>query len=291
MRPRGILIAAVLLGLATSALVYTYVSRLSGPPAEEKRVNVVVASSELQPRSVVRSGMVRIAQVPLSTVHPDAVISMAEVEGRIVKDAILPGEQVLRSRLYGELERPGLTFAIPPGKRAVSVAVNEVIGVAGFVHPGDDVDVLATFDKDFSGVDMTTTVLQGVKVLAISQETRTNSEQAKLSTTVTLAVTLEEAERLTLAEEKGSLRLALRPAQFADEIRVSGATVKEVLGQGNGANAVASAPRPATNPAPSAANSTPPPARVSPPPPAPKPPEPVEVEVIRGTRREISVVD
>src|SRR5690606_36281457 len=118
---------------------------------------------------------------------------------------------------YGLAEQPGLTFSIPPDKRAVSVGVNEVIGVAGFVKPGDRVDVLATFDRNFSGQDMTTTILQDVQVLATAQETESDPEKAEVTTTVTLAVSLDEAERLTLAEERGTLRLVLRPALYAQE--------------------------------------------------------------------------
>ena len=231
MKPKGILVIAIVLGLVTSFLVYGYVSALSDrPQRQEARVAVVVAQADLRPRSVISPGMVRIAEVPLSAVHPDAIISVAEAEGRIVKETVVAGEQVLRTRLYGLTEQPGLTFAIPPGKRAITVAVNEVIGVAGFVQPGDRVDVLATFDRTLAGVDMTRTVLQSVEVLAIAQQTEIQNDRPQVTTTVTLAVSLDEAERLTLAEETGVLRLALKPALFGDEEPVRGVTSNEVLG-------------------------------------------------------------
>src|SRR5690606_27035208 len=141
--------------------------------------------------------------------HPDAVQNLQDLQGRITAADIVAGEQVLWSRLLPKGVVPGLAYNIPNDKRAVTVAVNEVIGVAGFIKPGDRVDVIATFAYD---PPLTTTILQTVIVLAIAQDMASEVEPAAVvSTSVTFALTPNQAARLVLAESMGSIRLSLRP--------------------------------------------------------------------------------
>lgn len=281
MNSRVLLILALTLGLITSGLVFGYVNRLSQQTnTRERMVAVLVAAKHLPPKTVLQADMLQMQKVPLSFAHPEALSDVRQAVGRIVKEPILPGEQVAQSRLLAEGERPGLTYAIPPGKRAMSVAVNEVIGVAGFVKPGDFVDILGTFDEEFAGRDLTATILQNVQVLAISQDMETKeNEKARVSTTVTLAVRPDEAEKLTLAEERGHLRMALRPLDANERLASAPTTTADLLRGGmpqvarvSVARPTVVVSRPTTQPAPKA---------------PPASPEPSTVEVIRGTNKQI----
>lgn len=134
---------------------------------------------------------------------------------------------MLWSRLLPKGTVPGLSYNIPEDKRAVTVAVNEVIGVAGFIKPGDKVDVIATFAFD---PPQSTTILQNVTVLAIAQEMQSDAEQkAKLSTSVTFALSPSQAERLVLAESLGEIRLALRPPQAVGIASAKGTTAHDIV--------------------------------------------------------------
>lgn len=204
---------AAALGLVTAVLVYLYVSGLAAGPETEsiQLAQIVIAKHDLPPRTVITPDMVRLAEVPVNSIHPKAAISINQVNGRVVKSSILAGEPVLTDRLVPAGEVPSLAFAIPLDRRAVTIPVNEVVGVAGFVQPGDRVDVLASFDSD-TGETISVVVLQNTEVLAIAQTMESDIDaKPRVVATVTLAVTLEEAQKLYLAESKGSLRLVLRP--------------------------------------------------------------------------------
>jgi pilus assembly protein CpaB len=212
MTRQRLLAASLGLGLLTALLVYLYVKAAVGDPEVLDAVPVVVAQEMIRPKTELMARMLVVREVPGAQAHPEALRTLEEGLGRLTRETVLAGEQVLEGRLYAREEKPGLTFVIPPGKRAVSVAVDEVIGVAGFIKPGDRVDVLGTFDEQVVGRTVTVTVLQDVEILAISQRMEDKKPDAVLATTVTLAVSLQEAEKVTLAEERGRLRLALRPA-------------------------------------------------------------------------------
>lgn len=275
---------AMVLGLITAVLVYLYVGRMTQvQPAQHKPqlAEVVVARQELPPRTVITPDMLKLERVPVELIHKDAAISLDQVNGRIVKSPIMAGEQVLTTRLVPAGQKPSMAFAIPPGRRAVTVAVNEVVGVAGFVQAGDRVDVLSNLE-DSEGNNVSVIVLQNVPVLAIDQIMESELDaKPKVVTTVTLAVTLREAQRLALAESQGSLRLALRPA---------GALAKEMIPPVSETQLLPP-PKPTPKPAP-APPTQPRPVR---PPVVVKPVEPKNkvqvVEVIRGTQREIVTIE
>jgi len=241
--PRRLLVAALGTGLLTAFLVYNFVRaavlhRPSDTEVAPPMERVVLAKEMVRPKTVLTAAMLTEAEVPVQAVHREAARQIDEVVGRMTKETIHQEEQVLFSRLYAEDERPGLTFVIPPGKRAVTVAVNEVIGVAGFIKPGDRVDVLGTFDQDGSGASsgdtVTSVVLQDVEVLAISQRMEDEDTYARVVTTVTLALTLAEAGKVTLAEERGKLRLVLRPADMKGQEYAPPVTADDLKKTGSG---------------------------------------------------------
>jgi pilus assembly protein CpaB len=271
---RLLLLLALGSGLLTALLVYSYTATLSRQATQPayRMVPIVVARTGIPARTAILPAMLEVKKLPEPVVLPNNVRDPQEAVGAVTRDAVVAGEPIIRDRLWPKGQQPGLTFTIPPGKRAVSVAVSEVIGVGGFVKPGDRVDVLATFEQEFLGEHSTLSLLQGVPVLAVAQTMKDDGQSdAKIATTVTLAVTLEEAVRLTLAEERGKLRLALQPAGQEEKVKVVAATPASLRG---GRPAAAPGPAPAARPAP------PPVVRV-------EKPAGTTVEIIRGSRRDV----
>lgn len=297
---RKLFMVSLVLALTTALLVYAYVRAATGGSDRGEMVAVLVAKERIPPRSTLQASMLTMEQVPREQVHADAMYSLDEAVGRLVKETILEGELLRYGRLYSEEEKPGLTFVIPPGKRAVSVAVNEVIGVAGFIKPGDRVDVLSTFDAQEVGRTVTVTVLQDVEVLAISQRMEDKKPDAVVATTATLALSLDEAEKITLAEERGRLRLVLRPAgQLGQEYARETSLGQLTAGKGKGLEQVvpgAKPPAPAVAKAPAteavAKEATAPSGDTRPVAPAATSPDGHwSVELIRGVSREVVKVD
>ena len=255
-------------------------------------VQVVVAQQEIRSKTMITAEMLAVRAVP-RTQRTSAARAREDAVGRLAKEHILPGEQVLNTRLYARDEKPGLTFVIPAGKRAVSVAVNEVIGVAGFVKPGDRVDVLGTFDESVVGKTVTTTVLQDVEVLAISQRMEDEDDtKARVATTVTLALNLSEAEKITLAEEQGRLRLVLRPAGQEGKEYVAQTTTTQLTQGRSGqslANIVPGAKTPTKSVAAVAAGSET--SADTKPVPAAEQESGWAVELFRGVNRQVVMVD
>lgn len=175
---------------------------------------VVVAASDMSPGSRIAPSDVRLANYPDSYLPEGTFRGMADVVGRGVIVPIRKNELVLANKLAAAQAGSGLPSLIPNGKRALSVQVNEVIDVAGFVVPGAHVDVLLTGRPMTQGTQdvMTTTVLENVEVLAAGQEWHKNPESGKpqAAAVITLLVTPEEAQRLTLASSEGRIQLALR---------------------------------------------------------------------------------
>lgn len=138
----------------------------------------------------------------------DELVGKGDDDARYVLSSLESGEMILRGKITTPGQRAKLSTAITPGMRAVSISVNDVLGVAGFVLPGDRVDVMLT-RNDGSGpfVDV---LLQGVRVVAIDQTADDRTDQPSVVRTVTFEVTTDEAQKLTLAANIGTLSLALR---------------------------------------------------------------------------------
>lgn len=211
-RTRLMMIGALALAAGFLASVYVYknlAARNGG--SSESGVQVMVAANDLQVGARVEDRDIRIITIPGSDLPPGAPRKKADVVGRGVILPISKGEFILPNRLAGENAGNGLPALIPPGMRAVSVRVNEVVSVAGFVMPGTRVDVLLTGAPTGGGEQQTTTVLQNVEVLASGHTLeRTSTGEAQNAAVITLLVTPDDAQRLTLASSEGHIQLALR---------------------------------------------------------------------------------
>jgi pilus assembly protein CpaB len=177
----------------------------------EPGADVIVAASDLQVGSKLQDGDIRQVKVPASVIPPNSYKGKSQVLGRGVILPIKMGEFILPSKLADAGAGSGLPSLIPSGMRAVSVRVNEVVAVAGFVVPGTRVDVLLTGNPGSGNEQQTTTVLKNVAVIAAGQKLERNAAGEPQSTPViTLLVSPDDAQKLTLASSQGHIQLALR---------------------------------------------------------------------------------
>lgn len=209
-RTRLLMIGALALavGFLTSVTVYKNLQGRSG--SSDPGVEVMVAANDLQVGSRVEEHDIRIIRVPGADLPPGAPRKRSDVIGHGVVMPISKGEFILPNHLAPENAGAGLPSLIPPGMRAVSVRVNDVASVSGFVTPGTRVDVLVTATVG-NGEQQTNTVLQNVQVLASGHTLeRSSTGEAQNTAVITLLVTPEDAQRLTLATKEGSIQLTLR---------------------------------------------------------------------------------
>jgi pilus assembly protein CpaB len=199
-----------------SALVLSWwVYRTNSAPQKRDVVSIVVATKDLPIGKRVDKTDVKLATVDRANLPKGAFLKTADVIDRPISVAMTTNEAILSTKLAAKGSGEGLTALIEPGTRAVSVQVNEISGVSGFIQPGTRVDVL--FTRQFSNGDAaTTTILQNVKVLAYGKQleapARIDPRDTSKPTVATLLVTQDQAEKLVLAMQRGKIQLVLRNA-------------------------------------------------------------------------------
>lgn len=205
------LFLALLLGLGAALFARHWMqSRLAAAEAEKRNgVAVVVAATEIPFGAKLTAERVKTAYWPRDNVPAGIFSDPTEVLGKVANQKIQPGEPVLQSRAVTMGGGSSLAALIEPNMRAVTVRVNDVIGVAGFLLPGNRVDVLATRVLDSKRAH-TRTLLQDLKVLAVDQTAQADKDKPAVVRAVTLEVLPREAERLVAATEEGTVQLALR---------------------------------------------------------------------------------
>src|SRR5579872_3419965 len=210
-RTRLLMIGVLAVGLGLVASLYVYRNLQGKGVSRDSGVEVIVAANDLQVGARIEEHDIKIIKIPAADLPPGAPRRRSDVLGHGVIIPIFKGEFILPNRLAAENAGAGLPSLIPPGMRAVSVRVNEVVSVAGFVTPGTRVDVLLTGTPGSGGDQETTTVLQNVAVLASGHTLeRTSTGEAQNTAVITLLVTPDDAQRLTLASKEGQIQLALR---------------------------------------------------------------------------------
>ena len=208
-----VLVVALVMATLASYALYLAVQQMPVREVEVNSIPAVVASQDLPVGTLLTIDHVKVIAWPASSPVPNGFATIEEVVDRGLIAGIVTNEPLTEFKLASREAGGGLPPSIPLGMRALSVRVNEVIGVAGFVVPGTRVDVLATVSQGASGGSMSKVVVSNVQVLTAG--TRYDLEQARTgesmpSTVVTLMVTPEEAERIALAGIEGSLVLTLR---------------------------------------------------------------------------------
>jgi pilus assembly protein CpaB len=281
---------SLVFALVVSSIFYQLTARANNsgtkrPEAELKQI--VIAARPLGVGVTVKPADVKLARVSAEAFPKGAFSKVEEVIDRPVISNILNDEALLEGRLAARGSGLGLAPIIPVGMRAVSVRVNDVAGVAGFVLPGMRVDVLVTGRPPASESTITATCLQNILVLSAGQTMQADKGgQAIQAPTVTLLVSPEQAETLTLANQEGRIQLVLRNGGDHGIEKTAGRQIQELYG---GAARVTKAktedvervphPRPVKIIA-----------AAPPRPPAPAPPAPDQIIMIRGNARSIEVV-
>jgi pilus assembly protein CpaB len=213
MRVFMVFVLAITAGAALAFGTYNYVQHAPARTVSIPTRPVVVAAADLDVGAELGRDDIRIIDWPVNGVPAGAFEDPKDVIGRGLVLPVIQNEPILPMKLASKEAGAGLPPAIPPGLRAVSVRVNEVIGVAGYVLPGTRVDVVATVSPTGTNNDITSkVVLTNVQVLAAGTKIERDTERNKPQpvTVVTLLVDPEEAERLTLASTEGKIQLALR---------------------------------------------------------------------------------
>lgn len=202
---------SLILGLGAAFMANTWLSaRLNAAPDDNMK-NVVVATLEIPFGQMVEAQHVTLVRMPKDTVPDDAYDATEKVVGKIATFAMLRGDIVRGARLAEHLGGSTLASLIATDKRAISVRVDDVVGVGGFLLPGNRVDVLATKKAGGSGNNSEAeTILEDLRVLAVDQTASTDKTQPVVVRAVTLEMTPEETEILVKAQSEGKLQLALR---------------------------------------------------------------------------------
>ncbi len=228
---------------------------------------VVVAAKEVAPGTALTGDLLKVVQLPREAAVAGMVDSPEKLQGRVVRYPLAAGEIILEGKLAPQGTQAGLAGIIQNDRRAVTIKVDEASGVAGFILPGNRVDVLVTIDRHgFKDDPVTQVVLQNLLVLGRGQELEKGKagDQPKVVPTVTLEVTPEESEKLTLAAKEGQITLALRGWSESPAVATGGFRASDLIraGQKTAADFAGA---------------------VAPPPPAAKP----SIEVLRRTAREM----
>ncbi|MEC5409757.1 Flp pilus assembly protein CpaB [Paraburkholderia sp. MPAMCS5] len=243
--------AIVMLGMALLAglAAVGFASRWLLQTSSSAVTPVAVATAEVSLGQPLNPSMIRTVNWPTASVPPGAFKDPKALDGRVVRTSLEPGEPVIESKLAPQGTKGGLSAVIGEGKRAITVRVNDVVGVAGFALPGNYVDVIVNTQEPDAKNDpqqsISKIVLEKILVLAVAQQVSRDDTQPKVVNAVTLEVTPDQAEKLDLARSVGSLSLVLRNQIDDRALPTGGATKITLLGK----PVVASAPVVAAAPA------------------------------------------
>ena len=251
-RALAVMAVAILFGLTAVILASRWL--LMQPGASSG--HIVVAATDINLGQRLTPEMLKLAEWPSDSVPKGAYADPQKLAGRVVKSSVLAGEPVSEAKLAPAGTLGGLSALIAEGKRAITVRVNDVIGVAGFALPGNYVDIIVSTETMFdpnaaNGAaarerSISKIVLERILVLAVAQEVNRDETKPKVVNAVTLEVTPEQAEKLDLARSVGTLSLALRNQIDPAAAATLGATKDSLLP----APPVVAAPvRPALQPA------------------------------------------
>lgn len=220
-------------GLLAGYLALAYVSEQPTPlmASESDGTQVVVADRDMPAGTIVSREDLKIIDWPSGSIPEGFFAQPGDVVGRGVISSVRRNEPMLGAKLASKEAGGGLPITIPEGERAISIEVDEVIGVAGFVLPGTRVDVLATVMPGTNRNETTTRIiLQNIQVLTADQTYQTDpAGEPVLVTVVTLLVEPDAAEALTLAATEGKIQLALRNTLDVDSVRTAGVKINTLV--------------------------------------------------------------
>jgi len=264
------LVVAVFFGLIAAYGIYNFLSerQKTEDSLKASNQNIVVAAQDIPARTTfneetMKKGLIKTTPWPKTSIPVGAFSSQQQIVGKVNRVKVLANEPILESRLAGE--GAGLTVRLEAGKRALALRVDEIVGVSGFIVPDDRVDIILTTTPAGGNADtkISKIVLQNKRVLSVAQSTEQKDGKPQLARSITLEVTPEEAEKLSLASQEGQIVLALRGLGDDATTMTIGSNKRDLL-------ALAAAPR-------KTAGGT----VVAP------PPDKYRVEVIHGSNRNV----
>jgi pilus assembly protein CpaB len=231
MKAIAFLLLALVTGIAAAVYAAGWLSQ-RGSIASNK---VAVAAVDIELGSKINPQMLTLVDWPSASIPPGAFRDLKELQDRVARVNVLRGDAVLERKLAPAGTQGGLSAVIAEGKRAMTVRVNDVVGVAGFALPGNYVDVLVNAHQDHgkgeASKPITITVLEHVLVLAVAQEASRDETKPKVVNAVTLELTPQDAQKLDLARSIGSLSLALRNQLDKATVAAAGFTKGQLLGE------------------------------------------------------------
>ena len=227
----GLLLLALLTGLAAAVYATGWVSRQGGIASNK----VVVAAVDIELGSRVNPQMLSTVDWPSGSTPNGSFSDIKALDDRVVKVGVLRGEAIMEGKLAPVGTQGGLSAVIATGKRAMTVRVNDVVGVAGFALPGNYVDVMVNAQQDKGrgedALQISKTVLEKVLVLAVAQEANRDDTKPKVVSAVTLELSLEDSEKLDLARSVGTLSLVLRNQMDKTTVATGGITKGQLFGE------------------------------------------------------------
>ncbi len=240
----------VLIALVASLFTYGWLQNKGKVQAQTlETISVVVASSDLSWGTMLTTDMVKLAPFLKQSLPEGHFANTSQVAGRTLIHPVKVNEPIFDSRLAPTgTQGGGVAAVITPKKRAMAVKVDKVVGVSGFIHPGNRVDVIVTLSQTGKiTTPITKTVLENVLVLATGAETDKSGNREKPSQVdvITLEVSPEDGEKLALAASEGKLQLALRNAADTGNIVTKGTTFPVLLGSYSSAGQVSAEEQPA----------------------------------------------
>ena len=239
-RPLLFLGAAIGIALVTTILIYQW---LSGQQVSEPEVQpvveiegseIAVASSDVPWGTPLTDENIRLVSYPEDILPAGHFTKVEDLKGRVVLANLKKNEPFMESKLAPvDVTTGGVSAVMDPQKRAMAVKVNEVVGLPGFIKPGDHVDVMVTFERPGGGnanKKMTKVVLENSLVLATgTQMERVDGEEPKAVKVITLEVSIEDAEKLAMATNEGKIRLALRSPLNPEIQKTRGAKFSDLM--------------------------------------------------------------
>ena len=224
------MVAAVIAGLGAVIIGARWLSQQATGSANK----LVVAVSDIDLGSRLTPAMLKAVDWPASSMPKGAFATPAELDSRVLRASVLSGEPVLESKLAPVGSKGGLSAVVAEGKRAMTVRVNDVIGVAGFALPGNYVDIIINTQEESAksgnkDQQISKIVLEHILVLAVAQEVGRDETKPKVVSAVTVEVTPEQAEKLDLARSVGTLSLMLRNQVDLKMAGTDGATKSTLL--------------------------------------------------------------
>jgi pilus assembly protein CpaB len=229
------IVISIVIAVAGSVFIYKWINLKTAPKevvkVESEAVPIVVAAVDLQWGTQLKPEMIKTAPFLEESLPAGHFTRTGELNNRVIIAPLKKGEPVVEHRLApNSIKTGGVSAVLQSGKRAVAVKGDKVMGISGFVNPGNRVDVLVTLRDPRTKLDKTKVVLENIPVLATGTQIQKNEKGEPAPVDVyTLEVSVEEAEKLSLAASEGRLQFALRNITDAEPVLTKGTTISQTL--------------------------------------------------------------